>query len=57
MRRLDLETDEYEHLVTTLEGAAEELAQLEADLDWFTSLTTERLEDCLLLIKEKTKTI
>lgn len=52
-KTLVLGADEYEHIITTLEGALEEFEELEKDVPWFTSLTTERLVDSLSILKRK----
>lgn len=48
---LSLDNDEYEHIITTLEGAREEFVELEDKVDWFVSLTTDRLLDCLQILR------
>jgi hypothetical protein len=51
-KTLILENDEYEHIITTLEGAREEFQELEEEVEWFVSLTTDRLLDCLQIIRK-----
>lgn len=48
---LQLGLDEYDRLITTLEGAKEELEEVERTVDYFVSSTTERLEDCLQFLQ------
>lgn len=42
---------QYEHVITAIEGAIEELEDVEATHDWFTSLTPERLVDALQMLR------
>lgn len=44
---IQLGLDEYDRLITTLEGAKEELEEVERTVDYFVSETPERIVDCL----------
>jgi hypothetical protein len=44
---LQLGLDEYDRLITTLEGAKEELEEIERTIDYFVSETPERIVECL----------
>ena len=46
-----LTLSEYEHLITTLEGAHEEFEVLMSDVSWYTTELTERIHTCLLMLE------
>lgn len=48
---LQLGLDEYDRLITTLEGAKEELEEVERTVDYFVSETPQRIEDCLAFLR------
>lgn len=48
---LNLSLAEYEHLITTLEGAHEEFEVLMTDVSWYTTEITERIETCLMMLE------
>lgn len=48
---LNLTLAEFEHLVTTLEGAHEEFEVLMTDVSWYSTELTERIETCLLMLE------
>jgi hypothetical protein len=48
---VQLALDEYDKLITTLEGAKEELEEIERTIDYFVSETPDRLADCLRFLK------
>lgn len=54
MKTLELSDAEYEHIVTALQGAIEEFEEVERTVDYFVSLTPERLLDVLEIIQRDT---
>lgn len=50
MKILHLSDAEYDLLVTTLEGAKEELEELEHTEEWFVSKTPERIDRVLMIL-------
>lgn len=48
---LQLGLDEFDRLITTLEGAKEELEEIEGTVDYFVSETPERIEECLRFLR------
>ena len=49
--KINLSKAEYEHVITAIEGAIEEFVEIEDNVDWFSTLTIERLEDALELLR------
>lgn len=45
---------QHEHIITAIEGAIEELEEMETTHDWFSSVTPERLQDALDIIRVTT---
>lgn len=46
---------QYEHIITAIEGAIEELEEVETTHDWFSSITPERLVDSLAMLRQEPK--
>lgn len=54
---LQLAPDEFDRLVTTLEGAKEELEEIERTIDYFVSKTPNRIVDCLEFIRRNMEAV
>lgn len=54
MKKFELSDAQHEHIITAIEGAIEELEEMETTHDWFSSVTPERLQDALDIIRVTT---
>lgn len=54
MKKFELSDAQYEHVVTAIESAIEEMEEMEITHDWFSSVTPERLQDALDIIRVTT---